>query len=336
VSDFRGKKILTVLLEFEYGRQELGRSCDRRWFYDPLVSIGCAVEAFWWDPWVERQEGLRSQLLAKIGAARPDLIVIVPFKDQFSPELLAEIRARVPTLAWFGDDHWRFESFTARQAPHFTHVVTTDPWAVPAYRALGIEPIVSDWASESIKEELPPHETSDAYRYDVTFVGGANEVRKWYVDRLRRSGIEVVCFGNGWGERVSVEQMRQIFRDSRISLNLSNSVQPDISFITSGPRAFARWLISKKRYEQVKARNFEIPLAGGFQLTQYALGLERHFHIGEEIAIYGNVEDCARQIRYYLAMPELRLAMAKAAYRRSRAQHTFEERFRYVLSEVWT
>ena len=58
--------------------------------------------------------------------------------------------------------------------------------------------------------------------------------------------------------------------------------------------------------EQIKARNFEIPLAGGFQLSNYVPGLEKYLKIGDEIAVYNTPEECAQQVEYYLANDEIR------------------------------
>jgi spore maturation protein CgeB len=328
--------IMTVLLSHEYGRFDLGESCDKRWFHDTFVSLGYTVEAFWYDAWVSDQTNLREAVLGKIRNVEPDLIVFVPFRDQFSPVLLDEIRELAPTLAFFGDDHWRFDSFSSQYAPHFTYVVTTNPWIVPRYRRLGVEPIVSDWASELPREEAPPIGCDAEFLYDVTFVGGKNEVRQWFIRSLAKRGIKVECFGFGWKNgRVSVPEMHDIFNRSRINLNLSNSVNSDVGFVLGGVRNFARWLISKKRSEQVKARNFEIPMAGGFQLTNYVLGLERHFHIGRELITFGNLEECIWLIRYFLDCPEERMHIAKKSYFKARAEHTFHSRFEAIFSKVW-
>ena len=122
------------------------------------------------------------------------------------------------------------------------------------------------------------------------------------MQRLADIGIPVACFGAGWTNgRVDNESMELIFRASRINLNISNSVSHDLRFVLSGPRNFLHYLRSPKRVEQMKARNFEIPLAGGFQLTNYVPCLERYLTIGNEVTIYSTPEECAGQIRYFLA-----------------------------------
>ncbi|GAH96354.1 unnamed protein product, partial [marine sediment metagenome] len=59
----------------------------------------------------------------------------------------------------------------------------------------------------------------------------------------------------------------------------------DIRYIFSSIKSLREFMRSKKRIEQIKARNFEIPALGGFQLTNYCLSLEDYFEIGKEIVM---------------------------------------------------
>ncbi|MES2964626.1 MAG: glycosyltransferase, partial [Bdellovibrionota bacterium] len=166
--------------------------------------------------------------------------------------------------------------------------------------------------------------------------GSANEVRTWFVKELAKRGIEVDCFGAGWPNgRIDAKKMNHIFAHSRINLNLSNSVPQDVGFVLRSPRNLARWFVSKKQSEQVKARNFEIPLMGGFQLSKYALGLERHLEIGKEVAVFNSVDECAKQIAYYLGNENERREIAARGADRCRREHTYIPRLEKILGEVW-
>ncbi len=134
---------------------------------------------------------------------------------------------------------------------------------------------------------------------------------------------------------MSVERMNEIFNATRINLNLSNSVSRDIRFVLGGPRNFLRCLLSPKTAEQIKARNFEIPLAGGFQLSAYAPGLERYLKIGEETAVFTSPEDCARQINYYLADEPERAKIMRAGHERAGREHTYLHRLERILEKIW-
>ena len=190
------KKILAVLMEWDYCDPSRGPSMDKQWFYDSLSKLAANVEPFWYDAHLNDLPGLQELLLEKARACNPDLIFFVPYLDQFMPETLDALKARWSTFAWFGDDTWRFEPYAAKMAPHFTHVGTTDPFSVPKYEKLGITPIVTQWAAQPGRagQGLTP---PDSYDYDVSFVGGYNRFRAWYIEQLSKAGIAVSCFGQG-------------------------------------------------------------------------------------------------------------------------------------------
>ena len=329
------KKILAVLMEWEYCDPGRGPSMDREYFFKNLQKLSANVEPFWYDAYINDIPKLQVQLLAKARAYNPDLIFFVPYLDQFLPQTLDTLKATWPTFAWFGDDTWRFELFPARIAGHFTYVATTDIFSVSKYRTIGIEPILSQWAGQPFEAVARPA-APGKYDYDVSFVGGYNRYRAWYIEKLREAGIEVDCFGAGWpAGKVSFEEMDRIFYASRINLNLSNSVSHDIRYVFSSLRSVVTYFRAQKRAEQIKARNFEIPLSGGFQLTNYVASLERYLKIGEEVAVFSSPEECVQQVKYYLQNEAERAAIAAAGQIRAAAEHTYLHRLEKIFREIW-
>src|SRR5574341_1245702 len=330
------KTLLAVMMQWDYCLPERGESVEKRIFYSIFSKLAKRVIPFWYDAYISDLPRLQRLLIEKADEVKPDLIAFFPYTDQFSFETLDRLRERYVTYAWFGDDHWRFESYTALYSPHFTHVSTTDPWSVSKYHGIGIDPIVTDWAANPYTENIGPLKEGESFLYDVSFVGMRDEYRAWFVRLLKNKGIDVACFGHGWpGGRVSFEEMEQIFRKSRVNLNLSNSVCADIRFVLARVQNLLLYLRAPKRAEQVKARNFEIPLSGGFQLSSYSLGLERHFDIGREIAIFTSPEDCLRQIYYYLGNEDLRKDLVARSHKKVRERHTFQHRLIDILGQIW-
>lgn len=330
------KKILCVLMQWEYCDKSRGVSGDKTAFFDAISQAAENVEAFWYDDYVSDFATLRRLAYEKAESFNPDLIFFSPYTGQFDTQSLEALKKRWPTCAWFGDDTWRFGRYSSKLAPHFTYVCTTDSFSVGKYNELGIDPIVTQWAAvpPAGAVQLPPPE---GYRFDVSFVGGKNPVREWFVDALSERGINVECFGYGWPNGViSLSQMQDVFRTSKINLNLSNSTPRDLRFLSHSPLNFARYLRSPKAAEQIKARNFEIPLSGGFQLTNYVAGLERYLQIGREVAAYSSPEECAAQIDYYLRNHQERRAIAAAGQARASAEHTYRHRFESIFKRIWS
>ena len=135
-------------MEWDYCDPKRGPSMDKVYFYNNLAKLAAKVEPFWYDAYINDLPKLQELLINKAKVYNPDLIFFVPYIDQFTPATLDFLKEHWPTLAWFGDDTWRFESYAAKMAPHFTHAVTTDVFSVPKYKKLGLTPIISQWAAQ--------------------------------------------------------------------------------------------------------------------------------------------------------------------------------------------
>src|SRR5207247_514481 len=149
----------------------------------------------------------------------------------------------------------------------------------PRYRQLGARVIRTvpntgvavdvDWAH--LKE-----------RYDVAFLGSIRTAdRRWYLNEFRTNSMSVDVFGEGSGGYVSFKQMLDIYKTSRINLNFSKT----------GAHPWAR---------QLKGRVFQVCLAGGFLLTEYAPGIENYFELGKQIICFDSPREMVDKARYYL------------------------------------
>ena len=126
----------------------------------------------------------------------PDLVFFCLFENQIHPETIKEINKVSKTINWFGDDQWRFNSFTKKYAPLFTYSITTDKFSIPEYKKLGIDNIIySQWSA--IQDESFNPKTKK-YEFDISFIGGIHPVRKWIIHELNKRGIKIAVFGPGW------------------------------------------------------------------------------------------------------------------------------------------
>ena len=91
---------------------------------------------------------------------------------------------------------------------------------------------------------------------------------------------------------------------------------------------------NKKNVSQTKARIFEIPVYGGFELTEYVPSLEDYFEIGKEIVCYKDVDEARLMIDYYLQNTEERELIKAKSVKRSRSEHTFKNRVIDFMSSI--
>lgn len=327
-------KIVPVFLRNDYGVKSRGDSLEFRGFLPALKHITDEVYPFWFDEYLDKKKELQKRVIEFIDEIHPDIVFFILIEDEFSFETLDYLKSKYLTVNWFGDDHWRFESFTKRYISHFTYSITTDKYAVDKYESAGCKNVIlSQWASFGCTEDIDFEEIK--YKHDISFIGGISEYRKWVMRELSKKGIKVECFGYGWENgRVSFEELEDIFKTSRINMNISNSAPYDIRYIFSSLKSMREFIGTQKRAEQIKARNFEIPAFGGFQLTNYAPSLEDYLKIGDEVIIYKTVKELALHVNYYLNNEKERRRIMVNGYSRAKREHTYMNRLKEVFYKI--
>ena len=327
-------KIVPVFMRYDYGIKSRGDSGEYKVTYPALKQITNEIYPFWYDEYLTKKDELQKRVIQFIDEINPDIIFFILMRDELSFKTLDYLKDKYITINWFCDDQWRFESFTKYYAPHFTYSVTTDKFALKKYRNIGYKNVIlSQWASFGFTEDIDFEAIK--YKYNVSFVGGISGYRKWLINKLEKAGMKVECFGAGWENgRVTFEKMGEIFKISKINLNISNSVNYDVRYIFSSLRSIKEFLRSKKRVEQIKARNFEIPAFGGFQLTNYVPCLEDYFDIGGEVAVYISFDDLILRISYYLNNEEERKKIMINGYKSVMNEPTYLHRLKKIFKEL--
>jgi spore maturation protein CgeB len=331
-------KILVVSMLHDYGDKARGLSGSQYYFEQPIERVGNQVLSF--DFMTEfhelGRERMNQALLELVRREQPDITLVVPYTDQFIPEVIRQIRQHTSTVAYLWDDPWRV-SYSRFLAGHFDFVTTSDVNGVRRLREAGYENAV--YSPFGCNTHLF-QERSLPKLYDVTFVGQYHPYRAWLFGRLREAGVALRVWGHGWpAGHIGLSSMIDVFNQSKISLNMTNCVSWDLRYLSSSLRAVKDTLNSlrlrdPKTREMVKARHFEINACGGFQLSYYSEGLERFYRIGEEIAIYASPAELVEKVNYYLKHDAERESIAHCGFERTIAEHTLEHRYRQLFSDL--
>lgn len=320
-------------MRYDYGDRARPESYEYVNFFDSLKNIG--HEVFFFDYMEEMRVGGRTKMNAKLlkcaAEFKPDLALISLYTDQIEPATIISLKGITKTLCFFHDDMWRRE-FSLEWAPRFDYFTSSDFEAERKYKAFGLENFIHfPFGVNEVRYTPLPVEK----KYDVSFVGQWHPYREWLINKLKKGGINVFVFGNGWpGGPVSHEDMVLIFNKSKINLNLSNSTSWDLRYLISSPRGILDRIRSKKDVEQIKARHFEISACNAFQLTYYVEGIERCYRIADEIGIFVSPDDLVEKVKYYLSNESLRIQIANSAYDRTMGEHTFRNRFSRVFQKM--
>jgi len=327
-------KILYVDLEYDYGIKARGKNLiGQLGFMQSLKDLANEVVPFYYDSYLKKIDKLQTVLINKAEQIKPDLIFFCLFQEQFKQETLLKLKEKFTTFNWFGDDSWRFDNFTSKYANCFSFCATTDKFSIPKYHKIGQENVImSQWA---VINTPPPSSLNVDYEFDVSFIGGANYARKWFIKTLVNRGINVHAFGNGWPSGpVTLECMNEIFLHSKINLNLSNSKCFDVRYVLSHPMRLAHTIKTKKNATQMKARHFEICYNGGFQLADYSAGLDDYFILGKELTCYRDIDEATTLIKYYLNNNAERENIKKTGFIRAVNEHTYTHRLKNVLNFI--
>lgn len=115
------------------------------------------------------------------------------------------------------------------------------------------------------------------------------------------------------------DEVFALFRRSKINLGFTRMVGDDPN---------------KTGQNQVKLRDFEVPLAGGFYLVERAPDYDKLFTPGVEVETWKTPDELLSKIRYYLTHESERAAIAAAGERRARSEHTWAHRFGALFAKL--
>lgn len=146
----------------------------------------------------------------------------------------------------------------------------------------------------------------------ISFVGNRYGYRDSVVRYLKKHGVPIRAFGQGW-DSGWINDTAEIFNRSMINLGM-------------GGIGYSESLTN------LKGRDFEIPgTGGGVYLTTFNPDLARHFVIGKEILCYRDRKEMLKLIRYYLSNPDEAGEIARRGYERCLREHRWLYRYQKAL-----
>ncbi len=333
-------KIMTVLMQHDYGVLSRGASFEYTNIHLPTIELFGAENVFHFDFYVQfklaGKEAMNSQLIEEAKKFAPDIMLFCLFENEIAESTVQELNTFTKTAVYFFDDPWR-QKFVRHWIQYFRYFSTPDYYMYRQYQSEGlIQAVYSPFGyNQDIykKKELP-------ITYEVSFVGGFSSYRQWVVTLLRKAGLEVHVFGRGWdGDQkwITTEEMVDIFNQSAVNLNLSNGVSYNLFHVLSSftsPKAVKTLLMNRKIKEQVKGRHYEICGCGGFQLSYFVPGLNLAFEIDKEIAVFEDPQLLADQIKFFLRHDSLRKEIAEAGYQRAFREHSAKQYLKNMFEKI--
>ena len=284
-----------LLLDFPLFQSELRQAGHR------VVSVGT-------DPACEIRLAVEKYDCAHIQAAlpdgfQPDLVLISEtLKKRRFPAGLGLLR--VP-LVWYSIDAHLHLDWHLRYARHFDLVLATQLNVCDALQQTGIE---VHWLPWSIDETRLPHHPDGMRDIDVSMVGSFNPAlrpRRLHILEDLNRHFRVRLFGPPFGPWLSEQQVREVYRRSRVVLN--ESVRQEINF-----------------------RVFESMAEGACLLTDEVPGLDRLYRIGVDLMCYKR-DTLVETLRSLLSDEVRRAGVAASGMLHTRQHHLRKQRCSELL-----
>jgi hypothetical protein len=162
------------------------------------------------------------------------------------------------------------------------------------------------------------------YGADVTFIGGWRPEREAILSNLCSFNLKI--WGPDWGRRC------------RGNAPLLNKWAGPGLYETEFAKAVSSSainlnIIDPLNFPAANMRFFEVPVAGGLQVSSACPELEREFVDGEHLFYYRDAKELPELINRLLDDPSLRARVAKSGQAKVLGAHTYTDRVRGILQQ---
>ncbi len=284
-------------------------------------------------------ESLLVQIREAHAAAPIDLFFSYFYDACVESAAIDAIRALgIRTVNWFCNASYQLQLVSAI-SPHYDWCLVPEKFRLEDYRALGARPIYCQEAANP----RAYHPCAVPLEYDVAFAGQCYADRPEIVRRLLAEGLDVRVWGAGWEYQVAPRPrnpLRRWFgRPRGLPAECAGGILSDAGLvelfsrarINLGFAAVGETHAKGARITQVRLRDFEVPMSGGFYLAEHSDELAEFFTPGVEIETWRTREELRDKCRHYLRDEDARRRIAAAGLARARAEHTWEHRFAGVF-----
>jgi spore maturation protein CgeB len=285
---------------------------------------------------------LRQQCAAAHARAPLDLFLSYFYDACVEPDTIDAIRAmRIVAINWYCNASYQLH-LVKQIAPHYDYCLVPEANRLDDYRALGATPIYCQEAANPARYH--PHAV--APEFDVTFVGQCYGDRAEQVMWLRKVGVDVRVWGPRWEHHVQPRSRnpfkRWWSRPTGLPRRVVGGILSDTELVAMYSRSKINLGFSTcgdthrggERIVQIRLRDFEVPMSGGFYLVEHQDELAEFFDLGREIETYRSREEMVDKIRFYLADEGARERVRQAGRARCLRDHTWERRFASVFQEI--
>lgn len=278
------------------------------------------------EPWIHKAN---RELLLKVLDNKPDVLITFGHYP-IRVGALAQVKASTDTalVHIWPDTLLNWNANLTVCLPLYDLVATYSKSNIPLFKKLGAKKAV--WVPLAGDPALHPKMTCTVadqrgFGADVTFVGGWRPEREVILSRLSRFRLKI--WGPDWGRRcrgnpsiMRAWRGRALYGTEFAKATACSKVNLNI--------------IDPTNYPAANMRFFEIPVAGGLQLTSPCPEMEDVFKHGEQVFYYQCAEELPTLLNSLLGNDALREIVSTAGYTKVLSSHLYTHRANSILQQL--
>ena len=266
------------------------------------------------------------ELLKRIKDNKYDLMVVVR-GDHISSETLHFAKSRIPTVVTWSSDDFANPLNTSKCIldclPIYDCVFTPRRHLFDEYLSKGAKSVqMIDWYYRPGLLYTPDQIVNDSYESNISFIGAWSKRREQMLAPTK--GMDLNIWGWGWGKKteksfqnnvknhpqIGMEMMMEKFSRSRINVNI----------------------LTIENRDTTNFRNFEIPAAGGFQISEKTEEIQNIFEEDKEIVFFSSADELKSKCDFYLKNDAIRKQITRNGYNRLiNGNHSIRNRAEQIL-----
>jgi hypothetical protein len=279
-----------------------------------------------------RRAGLQRAILASASQHRADVFLTVKGVG-VDDETLAALRQRgILTANYYPDIH--FDDVAIKRVAQFDVVATTKSFQVePLSRIMppsSVNLLHHGYTAE-VHRALSTREIDR--RIDILYVGNASPGKAALMTHVADAfpDANIRIYGNRWEKYASGTALARVIAGHPVSGDFYAAEIARAKIVL----AF-HWEADPRTggYDRVSTRTFEIPACGGFMLHIDNDEVRSLYDVPSEIDTFTDTDDLVAKVRYWLAHPEERAAVAARGYARAVPAYSYTERGRELAALI--
>ena len=279
--------------------------------------------------WLSR--GFNAHLLATIQREKPDLLLA--FRGDFlMPNTARRVRKTGCRFIVFNPDN-PFPPAPSARPEHLRTAPEADAyliWSAALAERLREGGVNARFFPFGWDPDFHPHHPPDGPKiHQVVFIGNWDLRREGFLEKIAGRFDLKIWGNNAWKTRTK--------RNSHLKSCWQGGPAVGAAFSDVVARSAVVLNLFRDQHAPggVVMRTFEVPGAGGFLLSEANDGVRRLFPDGETGAYFTGTADCIEQIRYWLAHPTEREALARRAHERVATEFTYRRLASALLARVF-